>query len=535
MPPRDHPARLPGFRTRPALLGVLAALAAALLASCTSGDSPADPGTPPVIVPVDGPAWHGFGRNAQHTAISAIATQPLRRIAWQAPLDLAPQYSAGGALLVHYGSPLITSRNTVVLPVKTGADGGFRVEARIGQTGTLLWTQASDYRLPAHRWVPSFNPVLRPDGSLVIPAAGGRLLVRSDPDSATGATATLAFYGNACDPSPATCDSTITINTPLTSDAQGNVFFGFSVSGANPAGLVGGGFARVSASGAGSHVIASAASGDAAMVKPMTNGAPALSNDQGTLYVVVNDLPPAGTRSSGRLLALDSTTLATKQGVLLVDPASSTPAWVSDDSTASPTVGPDGDVYIGVLEASGAPHNFRGWLLHFDSGLAQTRTPAAFGWDITASVVPAGMLPSYAGPSSYLLVIKYNNYGGAGGDGRNRMAVVDPGQTQADSYSGAPVQVMKEILTILGPTPDPEWPGGVKEWCVNTVAVDPLTSSVLVNSEDGRLYRWHLPSNAFTEGITLTGGIAESYTPTAIGADGRVYAVNDATLYSIGR
>jgi hypothetical protein len=94
---------------------------------------------------------------------------------------------------------------------------------------------------------------------------------------------------------------------------------------------------------------------------------------------------------------------------------------------------------------------------------------------------------------------------------------------------------MREILTILGPTSDPEVPGGVKEWCVNTVAVDPASRSLLVNSEDGRLYRWHLPTNAFTEAITLTGGIAESYTPTAIGADGRVYAVNDATIYSVGR
>jgi hypothetical protein len=508
---------------------------AASLASCTSGDAPADPGTPPVIVPVDGPAWWGFGRDAQHTAVGAIETQPLARIAWQAPLDLAPQVSSGGALLIHYGSPVITSHNTVVLPVKTGADGGFRVEARIGQTGTLLWSQASDYRLPAHRWVPSFNPVLTPDGRVVIPAAGGRLLARSDPDSATGATATLSFHGSACDPAPATCDATITINTPLTADSRGNVFFGFSVSGPNPAGLAGGGFARVSASGVGSHVTAGAAAGDASMVKPMTNSAPALSADEGTLYVVVNDLPPAGTRSTGRLLALDSTTLATRSGVRLADPASGAPAWVSDDSTASPTVGPDGDVYLGVLEESGAPHNLRGWLLHFDGGLTRSKTPASFGWDITASVVPAGMLPSYAGPSPYLLVIKDNNYGGAGGDGRNRMAVVDPGQTQPDAYSATPVLVMKEILTVLGPTSDPGWPGGVKEWCVNTVAVDPATSSVLVNSEDGRLYRWHLPTNAFTEAITLTGGIAESYTPTAIGPDGRVYAVNDATLYSVGR
>lgn len=531
MPTRDPPARFP-FRTAwPALL---VAVAATHL-SCTAAGTSADPEAPPVVVPVDGPAWRGFGRDAQHSAISAIGTQPLTRIAWQAPLDLAPQYSAGGALLIHYGSPVITSRNTVVMPVKTGPDGGFRVEARVGQTGTLLWSLASDYRLPAHRWVPSFNPVLTPDGRVVIPAAGGRLLVRSDPDSATGSTATLSFHGNACDPSPASCDSTIAISTPLTTDGQGNVFFGFTVSGANPAGLVGGGFARVSSSGAGSHVTASAAAGDPTMVKPVTNGAPALSADGGTLYVMVNDLPPAGTRASGRLLALDSATLATRRGVLLVDPASSTPAWVNDDSTASPTVGPDGDVYVGVLEASGAPHHFRGWLLHFDAGLALVKTPASFGWDITASVVPVAMVPSYAGPSSYLLVIKYNDYGGAGGDGRNRMAIVDPGQVQADAHSGTPVQVMKEILTVLGPTPDPEWPGGVKEWCVNTVAVDPATNSVLVNSEDGRLYRWNLPGNAFTEAITLTGGIAESYTPTAVGADGRVYAINNATLYSVGR
>ena len=29
--------------------------------------------------------------------------------------------------------------------------------------------------------------------------------------------------------------------------------------------------------------------------------------------------------------------------------------------------------------------------------------------------------------------------------------------------------------------------------------------------------------------------LSPAYTPTAIGADGRVYAVNDATVYSVGR
>ncbi len=64
---------------------------------------------------------------------------------------------------------------------------------------------------------------------------------------------------------------------------------------------------------------------------------------------------------------------------------------------------------------------------------------------------------------------------------------------------------------------------------------DPLTKSILVNSEDGFLYRWDLASNSFTQRIRLTSGIAESYTLTAIGADGAVYAVNNAVLFSVTR
>jgi len=92
---------------------------------------------------------------------------------------------------------------------------------------------------------------------------------------------------------------------------------------------------------------------------------------------------------------------------------------------------------------------------------------------------------------------------------------------------------MKEVLTILGPTFESGTSGPVKEWCINTAAVDPLTKSILVNSEDGWLYRWSMITNSFSQRIQLTSGIAESYTPTAIGADGAVYAVNNAVLFSI--
>jgi hypothetical protein len=264
------------------------------------------------------------------------------------------------------------------------------------------------------------------------------------------------------------------------------------------------------------------------------NTAPALSLDGATLYVVVANAPPAGEHPFGYLLALDAMTLATKSRVLLTDPKTGNAGWISDNGTSSPAVGPDGDVYYGLLESNAPAHNFRGWLLHFDATLTQTKTPGSFGWDDTPSFVPASMVPTYSGTSSYLVVTKYNNYGGVGtGDGKNRMAVLDPGQSQADSISGNPV--MREILTILGPTPEPSFPGGVREWCINTVAVDLYSGSVLVNSEDGKLYRWSLASNTFTEQIRFNNGYAESYTPTAIGADGAVYAINNAVLFSVGR
>jgi hypothetical protein len=98
------------------------------------------------------------------------------------------------------------------------------------------------------------------------------------------------------------------------------------------------------------------------------------------------------------------------------------------------------------------------------------------------------------------------------------------------------VPAMKEVLTIAGVTPDPDFGGNaVREWCINTAVVDPATGSVLVNSEDGKLYRWDLRTNSFTQQVTLTAGIGEAYTPTIVGADGKVYAINNATLFAVGK
>ena len=479
-------------------------------------------------MPISGPAWYGYGRDAQHTGVSAIASQIFGDISWSAAVDLAPQYTPSGALLTHYGSPVVSTNNTVVIPVKTGPGGGYRIEGRDGVTGVLLWSMTTDYLTPPHNWLPPYNVLLTQQGRLYAPGAGGKLVVRASADAASSTLATHVFYGAAAyNANPAAFNSTVAINTPVTADANGNVFFGFQVVAANPAGLVSG-IARVAPDGTGIWVGAAAAAADAAVQKPAMNCTPALSNDGATVYIAVNTAAGAG-----YLLALDSTTLAVRARVALTDPNLRTPARLSDDGTSSPVVGPDGRVFYGVLEAQFGTHNGRGWLLQFDALLNPVGAPGSFGWDVSPSVIPASMVPSYTGASTYLLAQKYNNYWRAGtGDGLNRLAVLDPTGAQADTITPG-VQVMREVMTILGPTRDGNSANSRREWCINTMAADPARKSVLANNEDGILYRWDLSTNTLADDIRITNGLGQAYTPTLVGADGAVYAISNATLFSI--
>jgi hypothetical protein len=537
-----HPvgaAPLRGLVSRRSTLAMLSSTA--VLVGCGGGGksptptpTPAPTPTPtPTPPPVTGPAWFGYGRDAQHTAVSAIASQDLVRITWTSAVDLAPQYTQAGALLTHYGSPVVTTNNTVAIPVKTGPTAGYRVEGRNGATGALVWSTDTDYVTPPHNWVPPYNVLLTPQARLYAPGAGGRLLVRADADTANGTFAAHVFYGAAAyGANPAAFNATVFINTPLTADAQGNVFFGFQVTGTNPAGLVSG-IARVAPDGTGIWVGAPAAAGDAAIQKPAMNCAPAISPDGSTVYIAVNIALTAGVTQRGYLLALNSATLATRAKVALVDPNTGNPARVSDDGTASPVVGPDGRVFYGVLESQFPTHNARGWLLQFDALLNSAGVPGSFGWDVSPSVIPASMVPSYNGTSSYLLALKYNNYAGVGtGDGLNRLAVLDPRSSQADPIVPT-VQVMREVMTILAPTLDTGSATARREWCINTMAADPARRSILANNEDGALYRWDLATNTLSQKIQLTSGLGQAYTPTLVGADGAVYAISNAILFSI--
>ena len=480
--------------------------------------------------------WSGHGHDAQHTGLSPFASQPLNRILWQipVPVDLAPQYSST-TLYAHYGSPLITRQNTVLFPVKTGPTDGFRIEARNPADGSLKWMQTTDYALPAYGWTPPCGLALTPKNRLYFPGAGGTVRFRDDPDAVTGVTGQLAFYDlvNYTPATAATFNANVKINTPITADRYGNIYFGFQVTGPTTPALVSG-IARIAEDGTGLWKSASvAAAGDTAITKVVMNCAPALSNDHQTLYIAVSQ----GNYQPGYLVALDARTLAPLHRVRLKDTLNSNAeAILLDDGTATPTVGPDGDVYFGAFESSFGTNHYRGWLLHYDATLTQTKTAGAFGWDQTASIVPAALVASYTGVSKYLLFSKYNNYAGAGGNGQNKVAILDPNDTQTDPQTGA--VVMKEILTILGPTPDSEYPntpGAVREWCVNTVAIDPFNKCACVHSEDGKIYRWDFTSNTFTQTLTLTDGIGEAYTPSVIGVDGTVYVIANAILFAIGQ
>ncbi|MEK6280215.1 MAG: Ig-like domain-containing protein [Acidobacteriota bacterium] len=473
-----------------------------------------------------------FAGNAQHTSIYTAPAQNLNTIKWTTNIDF------NNTTLAHYGSPLVTAANTVLVPVKT-ASNGFRVDAFNGATGAPKYVLGTDYILPAHSWIPTYNPCIATGAfgtRMYYAGAGGTIWRIDNPDSNTpGTPVREVFYASlaAYNANAGAFNSTIFVNSPITADAAGNIYFGFRVQGTAPAPLntTQSGIARIDSSGNGSFVLAGSAANDVAASLVSHNLAPALSNDGTTLYVVVKG------SNIAYLLGLNPTTLATKYSVALRDPRNGNPAIISDNGTASPMVGPDGDVYFGVLVSN---NGSRGFLLHFSGDLSVVKTPGAFGWDYTPGIVPASAVPSYTGSSAYLLFCKYNDYPFADGNGVNRVALLDPNDTQTDPHASALGLVeMREVLTVIAPTPDPDpnpaaFPNAVKEWCINAPAVNPTTNSVFFTSEDGHSYRWNLATNALEQALVLTPGILEPYVPTVIGPDGTVYTLNGGTLFALG-
>lgn len=443
-----------------------------------------------------------FAGNSQHTAVYPVRAQHMNRVLWSNSVDVT--HSAAS---MHYAAPLITASNTIIVPTIASFTNCI-IKAYEGGTGRLKYTLTNDYRYPGYipTW-PVYQPLLvgLPTGlRLYYPGAGGTVYYVENPDSdAPNPPVQICFYTNLTGyaANAAAYNSTLFINTPLTASTNGEIYFAYLANATIPPPISTNksGFVRLDADGNGTYVLTTTATGAANAGPSPLNCAPALSNDGSTVYVVA---------SGYYLLGLDSQTLATKF-------VRSIGATSTANATTSPTVGPDGDVYFGLSDGS-----VPGSLSHFSGDLATAKLVGAFGWDYTVAAVPFSVVPSYSGPSSYLLFSKYNDYAS-----RNRIALLDPNVRQYSAKFGG--TAMREVFTALG--------GSGSEWCIDTAAVNPIRSCVFAPNEDGRLYCWDLAANSFSEVIALSSGIGEPYVPTCIGPDGTIYTISGGTLFAIGQ
>src|SRR5262245_41960938 len=146
-------------------------------------------------------AWAGFAANAQHTAVARQAAQPFHQIRWRAKVDLNPVLTHH-ELLIHYGSPMISAANTVLVPTRVSNKAGYRVVAYSGTSGKQRWSLNTDYRPPAFaNGVTAFTPplpaVLTPRKSLAVAGAGGTVLLRGQVNKSAAAVRRMVFYGAA--------------------------------------------------------------------------------------------------------------------------------------------------------------------------------------------------------------------------------------------------------------------------------------------------------------------------------------------------
>jgi hypothetical protein len=577
--------------------------------------------------------WNQLNGNAQHTGVSSATAQPLDQVLWSVPLDLEPWGS------VHYGDPIFTSGNTVIVPIKVTWSAqnqnaqNFFIEGLNSVTGQVLWTSVptgtitgainagpivitsdnnglvtgdsvtiggvlgntaadgtftityinanqfslngttgngaysgggtwvsntgdSSFIEPTYSWIPPFQPVYDPVSNRVyFPGPGGTLDYIANPDNpGTPTVVQEAFYGNANYlANESAYNSSIFINTGLTVDSSGNVYFGFIETGTNPSGINDGGIVRISPTGVAAYTLAYSAIGQTndGNWNPAMGASPAISNDGSTVYIGINDSGYSlnGNEFDSYLVGLNSSTLAPEYSTQLIDPSSGNGAGLIDESTSGPMVAPDGTVFQGVF---GNPYNgSRGYLLHFSADLTTEFTPGAFGWDDTPSIVPTSMVPSYTGSSPYLILSKYNNYANAdfggpnsgdyGGNGVNEIAVLDPYSSVPDPNNdpNPNIQVMATVEAFASPSPDVPAveagdPDAVREWCTNGTVVDPATDSVFMNNEDGYTYEWNLATDTITNAVEVTTGIGVPYTPTAIAPNGEIFSDNGGTLFAEG-
>jgi len=193
---------------------------------------------------------------------------------------------------------------------------------------------------------------------------------------------------------------------------------------------------------------------------------------------------------------------------------------ISDESTSSPVVLPDGAVLYGGFTGY---NNDRGHMVKFD---ATGKFLANYddGWDQTPGVWSNG--------SSYSIIIKDNHYFSWYSDvvGPYDITQLDANLQKQWSYTATNTYSCQlgDAGALACTSDHPQ----SFEWCVNAPAVD-SNGTVYANSEDGRAYAI-LQGGTVAQSRFLLESLGAAYTPVVVDGQGRTYTMNGGQLTVVG-
>jgi outer membrane protein assembly factor BamB len=193
---------------------------------------------------------------------------------------------------------------------------------------------------------------------------------------------------------------------------------------------------------------------------------------------------------------------------------------VSDASTSSPVVLPDGRVLYGSWSFY---NDDRGHLFEFSHD-GKVLGTYDFGWDLTPAISTMG--------GATRIALKDNHYGVYNG--------VDQGPYYLTMLDDA-LEPMWEFQSTNTQSCARQADGSVSctanhphgfEWCINAPAID-ATGTMYANSEDGNLYAIG-SDGQLTANLLLDTALGAAYTPVTLDHLGRIYALNAGHLYVVG-